>query len=128
MHYRADQPIEKPVFGLSMETVNGVYAWAHNSRDGEFVPDQIQGEGYLDLRIPRLHLQEGTYDLNAAISDYTTTHTYDFLRGCFRFDVLAVNPHESGGIAALGGKWENLTPVDGVSPVDGGSSEGETTP
>ncbi|MCW2523654.1 MAG: transporter related [Frankiales bacterium] len=117
MYYDTDQPIEKPVFGLSMDTVNGVYAWAHHSRDGEFVPDQINGSGYVDLHIPRLNLQEGTYDLNAAITDYTTTHTYDFLRGCFRFDVLASTPHESGGIAVLGGTWQNLTSDGGQAPV-----------
>lgn len=112
MHYETDVPIEKPVFGLSIDTVNGVYAWAHHSRDGEFVPDQINGRGFIDLRIPRLHLQEGTYDLNAAITDYTTSHTYDFLRGCYRFDVVNSTPHESGGIVALGGAWENLTEED----------------
>lgn len=111
LHYRTSTPIDKPVFGLALETLAGVYAWAHHSRDGQYVPDRIEGEGSIDLRIPALHLQEGTYDLLASIVDYTTTHTYDFLRGCYRFDVLASTPHESGGIAALGGIWGNL--VDG---------------
>jgi ABC-2 type transport system ATP-binding protein len=125
MYYDTDIPIEKPVFGLAMETVNGVYAWAHHSRDGDYVPDQILGHGYLDLHVPRLNLQEGTYDLNASITDYTTTHTYDFLRSCFRFDVIASTPHESGGIAALGGKWGNLTPDGGQSPELAPEAEGE---
>ncbi len=108
LHFEAAQPIDRPVFGLALETVSGVYAWAHHSRDGQFVPEQIHGAGTVDLTIPRLQLQEGTYDLNASVVDYTTTHTYDFLRNCARFDVIARAPHESGGIAVLGGTWGNL--------------------
>jgi ABC-2 type transport system ATP-binding protein len=108
LHYLADQPIDKPVFGLALETVTGVYAWAHHSRDGQFVPDRIHGAGTIDLHVPKLALQEGTYDLNASIVDYTTTHTYDFVRNCLRFDVIARTPHESGGIAVLGSQWQNL--------------------
>ena len=96
------------MFGLALETLEGVYAWAHHSRDGEFVPDRISGTGSVDLTIPRLALQGGTYDLNASIVDYTCTHTFDFLRGCGRFDVLDGTPRESGGIAVLGGTWGNL--------------------
>ena len=109
MHFTAHEPIEKPVFGLALETVSGVYAWAHHSRDGEFVPDRINGTGFVDLAVPHLQLQGGTYDLQASIVDYTTTHTFDFLRDSFRFDVIDSSPHESGGIAVLGGRWGNLT-------------------
>ena len=109
LYFVATQPIDKPVFGLALETVTGVYAWAHHSRDGQYVPDRIDGPGTIDLHIPALALQEGTYDLNASIVDYTTTHTFDFLRTCLRFDVISKTPHESGGIAVLGGRWQNLT-------------------
>ncbi len=53
-------------------------------------------------------LQPHTYDLIASIVDRTTTHTYDFLRHCYRFAVENVpgQPRESGGILALGGRWE----------------------
>jgi ABC-2 type transport system ATP-binding protein len=109
MHFEADSQVDKPVFGLALETVEGVYAWAHHSRDGDFVPDCVQGSGFVDLDVPALPLQAGTYDFNASIVDYTTTHTYDFRRSCHRFDVLTRAPHESGGIALLGGRWGNLT-------------------
>ena len=112
MHYATSEPIDKPVFGLALETIAGVYAWAHHSRDGEFVPDRISGTGSIDLAIPKLALQGGTYDLNASIVDYTCTHTFDFLRGCGRFDVLDGSPRESGGIAVLGGTWGNLVQGD----------------
>jgi len=108
MHFDTSKPIDKPVFGLALETIEGVYVWAHHSRDGNMVPDRIEGTGSIDLTVPSLPLQAGTYDLNASIVDYTTTHTYDFRRSCLRFDVLSRAPHESGGVAVLGGRWGNL--------------------
>lgn len=115
--WEASTPIDKPVFGLALENIEGVYAWAHHSRDGGFVPDRIDGRGTVDLAIPRLMLQPGTFDLLASVVDYTTTHTYDFLRHCYRFDVEAGDIRESGGIAALGGVWGNLVETEPASPV-----------
>jgi ABC-2 type transport system ATP-binding protein len=112
LHYRATEPIRRPVFGLALENLDGVYVWAHHARDGGFVPDRIAGTGRVDLTIPRLPLQEGTFDLLASVVDYRTTHTYDFLRHCYRFDVRAGLPRESGGIVAFGGTWGNLVQID----------------
>jgi ABC-type polysaccharide/polyol phosphate transport system ATPase subunit len=117
LSFRTTEPIAKPVFGLAMESLDGVYVWAHHSRDGGFVPDMISGTGTVELAVPRLMLQPGTFDLLASLVDYTTTHTYDFLRHCYRFDVEAGRPRESGGIVALGGEWGNLRPdPDGPDP------------
>ncbi|HJQ43271.1 MAG TPA: ABC transporter ATP-binding protein [Jatrophihabitantaceae bacterium] len=109
LHFSAASRIERPVFGLALETIEGVYVWAFHSRDGGYTPDAIEGSGSLDLTIPSLPLQAGTYDLNASIVDFTTTHTYDFVRSCYRFDVLTQTPHESGGLVVMGGSWGNLT-------------------
>ncbi|SOD70602.1 ABC-2 type transport system ATP-binding protein [Jatrophihabitans sp. GAS493] len=105
-HFSTTEPIDKPVFGFSIETLEGVYVWAHHSRDGNMVPDRLEGEGYVDLVFDSLRLQAGTFDLNVSVADYTTTHTYDFLRGAKRFDVLMRAPHESGGLVELGGHWQ----------------------
>ncbi|MDT4939071.1 MAG: type transport system ATP-binding protein [Pseudonocardiales bacterium] len=107
MHYDAKEPIPRPVFGFSLENIEGVYVWAHNTFDAGFVPDEIDGIGSVDLHIPALMLQPGTFDLIAGVVDHTMTHTYDFLRHCLRFEVDFGTPRESGGIVALGGKWGN---------------------
>jgi ABC-2 type transport system ATP-binding protein len=108
LHYHADELIEKPVFILALYTLDGVFAWAQNSRDGKWVPDSISGDGSVDLHIPRLALQAGTFELTAGIADHTVTHTYDSLTASIRFDILPSTPHESGGVASLGGTWSNL--------------------
>lgn len=110
--FETDRRVERPVFGLALETLEGFYVWAYHSRDGGYVPDYIEGRGSIDLTVPHLPLQAGTYDLNASIVDWTTTHTYDFMRSCYRFDVVMGTPHESGGVVVLGGQWGNLT-MDG---------------
>jgi len=107
LRYRADKAVSKPVFGLALETLDGTWLWAHHTRDAGFVPDEIAGEGVVDLRVPNLMLQPGTYDLSASVVDYTTTHQYDYLRRCLRFDVEHGTPRESGGYVALGGHWSS---------------------
>jgi ABC-2 type transport system ATP-binding protein len=107
LRYRATKPVAKPVFGLALETLDGTWLWAHHTRDAGFVPDEISGEGTVDLHVPNLVLQPGTYDLSASIVDYTTTHQYDYLRRCLRFDVEHGTPRESGGYVALGGRWSS---------------------
>jgi ABC-2 type transport system ATP-binding protein len=107
MSWQADRPVAKPVFGLALETLEGTWLWAHHTRDAGYVPDELPPSGSVDLHIPRLMLQPGTYDVSASIVDYTTTHVYDYLRRCLRFDVEHGDPRESGGYVALGGTWKS---------------------
>ncbi|GAB2685777.1 ABC transporter ATP-binding protein [Thalassiella azotivora] len=108
LHYRADETITKPVFGLALENVDGVYVWAYNSRDAGVVYDSISGTGHVDCRVPSLPLQPGTFDVIASVVDWTTQHVFDFLRHCYRFDVHLGQPRESGGIVAFGARWTDL--------------------
>lgn len=105
MHYRANERIEQPLFALALDTLAGVHVWSHNNRDGGCVPDSISGDGYVDLRVPRLSLQAGTFDTHASVNNYRGTHAYDRWRFCVRFDVLSRPDHDSGGIVDLGGSW-----------------------
>ena len=108
IHYRATQRVERPVFGLAVENLEGVYVWAFHSRDGGLEVDDITGEGYVDCAIPSLPLQPGTFDVTASIVDWTTQHTYDHRRLVARFDVEAGTPRESGGIVAMNAAWSPI--------------------
>jgi hypothetical protein len=88
-----------------MDTLAGVFVWAHNSRDGNCTPDSIKGEGSVEVCIPRLSLQAGTFDVHASVNDYLWAHVYDRWRFCLRFDVLDRPNHDGGGIVDLGGTW-----------------------
>ena len=117
VHYRTTEPVSRPVFGLALETLDGVYLWASHTRDADYVPERITGSGSVDLSVPRLMLLPGTFDLHASIVDFTTQHTYDFIRRAYRFDVDHGSPRESGGIVSLGGAWQNLTGLDPLTPA-----------
>ncbi|WP_258726393.1 ABC transporter ATP-binding protein [Cellulomonas sp. NS3] len=110
VHYTAHSPIERPVFGLALENIDGVYVWALHTRDAGLEIASIDGSGYIDCTVPRVPLQPGTFDLVASVVDWTTQHTYDLRKRTVRFDVEAGSPRESGGIVAMGADW---SPVKG---------------
>ena len=58
-HYATTEPIERPCFGMSITTIEGVVVAASTTREIGFVPDKIDGTGYIDLVIPRLPLLPG---------------------------------------------------------------------
>jgi len=105
LHYTAHQPITEPVFGLAIESHDGVYLWANNSRDAGFRVDQIDGTGHVDCVVPRLALQPGTFRLLASVVDTSTTHAYDFVRDVAEISVRHGPFPESGGYLALQGTW-----------------------
>jgi ABC-2 type transport system ATP-binding protein len=105
VHYRANEVVKKPLFALSVDTINGVHVWGHTSRDADATPDLIEGEGYIDVRVPRLNMQAGAFDVHASINDFTWTHRYDRWRFCLRFDVLSRPNHDTSGIVDLGAEW-----------------------
>jgi ABC-2 type transport system ATP-binding protein len=107
LHYLAVEPVAKPVFALALGLASGVCAWAQHSRDAPLMPTRISGPGSVDLHIPRLLLQNGSYDLHASIIDDSMTHTYDARPNSCRLEVFNHCLNESGGVAVLGGTWGN---------------------
>jgi ABC-2 type transport system ATP-binding protein len=105
MSYECSERVERPAFALALDTVDGMRVWAHHTRDGGPDIAYIEGSGHIDLVVPSLPLQPYTFDLSARILDHTLTHTYDFLRHCYRFVVETGELRESGGVVALGGRW-----------------------
>ena len=105
-HYDAHEVIERPVFGMAVHRLDVVHITGPNTRDAGCVPDRIEGKGTVDLRVDRLLLVPGTYDITASLYDYSCVHAYDFRHRSFRFDVEAGSPREEYGVVSLGGSWE----------------------
>ena len=110
--YRAVKPLQRPVFGLAIETTDGHILWGTNSREGGVDLGTVDGVGTIEFRIPRLSIQGARFDLVAAITDHSTTHVYDFLRNCIPFEIDVVRPIESGGPLSLRGEWGPLKAGD----------------
>ena len=105
LHYRFDEPVDKPVFGITIQTIDGTHVSGPTTRDADEVPDRLFGGGHVDLTFDRLMLLPGTYDVNVSLQDYSCLHPYDFRHKVLRFDVEPGQPHESFGLVALGGCW-----------------------
>ena len=103
--YTARTRIERPVFGLEIRSLNGEHLWGDHSKTGSCVPDSILGEGSMELTVPRLMLQPGSYEMAASVVDHSLMHTYDLQRSLARFDVERSDIRDTVGFLALGGTW-----------------------
>lgn len=112
-HYRTTERIARPVFGMSVHALDGTVISGPNTKDAQLIPDWIEGEGVVELEVPRLMLLPGTYNVSSAITDNEALHIYDFRNRATRFTVAPGTPHESyGGLVSLGGQWH----VDALEP------------
>jgi ABC-2 type transport system ATP-binding protein len=106
LHYEMDQPIEKPVFALSIQTLSGWEVSGPTSRDVDCVPDKLEGKGHVDILFDTLRLLPGTYDLSVSLRDYGMVHAYDVRKEVMRFDVERGPLREQAGVFALDGQWK----------------------
>ena len=93
LHYHASEPIEEPVFGIALHTLDGQHVTGPNTRDGELSVGRLSGDGHVDLRVPRLMLTPGTYELTVAAYDHSLVHAFDHREKVLRFDVTPVGLH-----------------------------------
>ena len=111
LYYRAKERISAPVFGVSIDTREGIFVWGLHGVDACYVPTSIEpGTGHLDVNIPRLALNPGSYTVSAAIQNHDMTSVIDALQKARRFDVLPGPGMESGGIITLGASFSGLSP------------------
>jgi ABC-type polysaccharide/polyol phosphate transport system ATPase subunit len=60
MHYRATSPVEEPVFGIAIHTLDGQQVTGPNTRDVGLSTGVVEGEGVVDPHVPQLLLTPGT--------------------------------------------------------------------
>jgi ABC-2 type transport system ATP-binding protein len=119
LSYSVTLPIERPVFGIAINTLEGMQVTGPNSREAGCVPDRIDGPGHVDITIDRLMLLPGTYDLTVAFTDYSALHPFDYRHRVVRFDVEPGEPRESfGGVVSLGGRWSLHVPDAVAGPAE----------
>ncbi|WP_395726230.1 ABC transporter ATP-binding protein [Nakamurella sp.] len=128
LYYKATQPVRRPVFSASITNTDGVLAWTHHASDARFVPDELSGSGSVDVHIPAMPLQPGSFDLHSSVVDESLSHSYDQYMRAIRFDVAVGVPRESGGLVSMNSRWENLTPPTRMKWFVDASGPGEPLP
>lgn len=112
MTYRTSSKIDNPVFGLGIETVEGQMLWGSNTREGDARVAIAAHRGQVEFRVAGSPLQGGRLALVGSITDQSTTHVYDFVRGEVYLNIASARPIESGGPIALSGSWQHKELVD----------------
>ena len=105
LSYTTSEPVARPVFSVSVQTLQGVVISNPTTREAELVPEKLDGSGRLELGLPRLPLLPGTYDVTVSVTDFTMAHPYDVRRNVLRFDVDRKGQTEPAGIVSFGGNW-----------------------
>lgn len=118
MRYHTNTPLSQAVFGLAIETVEARILWGSNTREAGLDITNIDGTGTVDFVVPRMPIQGQHLMLIGAITDQSTTHVYDFVRGDVYFNADSARPIESGGPIALGGSWTHTADISTEQEVD----------
>jgi lipopolysaccharide transport system ATP-binding protein len=106
IHYRAKQPVQRPVFGLAIHHESGAHITGPNTRYAGVDLPTLEGEGHVDHRFEALPLLPGTYRLSAAIVDWNLIHVHDFVDQGYTLIVQPGSNLEQHGYVSLGGTWD----------------------
>jgi ABC-type polysaccharide/polyol phosphate transport system ATPase subunit len=119
LRYSATEPIPTPVFALEVHHSSGVQVSAPNTWEAEQVPDVLAAAGTVELRVDRLLLVPGVYQLSASVGDPYGQHIQDYRHHALRFTVQHGTPRESTGLVSLGGSWTltERAPAPGAAPA-----------
>ncbi len=101
--YFARRRIEKPVFGFSLKTANGLYVFGTNTQIQKHDIPFIEGAGTVRLVLEPLRLMHGNYFLSLAIHSWD--HTEQFHRREDWWPFAVRNPTGALGMLQLDSRW-----------------------
>ncbi len=107
VHYRAQQPVYRPTFGVAIYREDGTHINGPNTVRSGYEIDMIDGEGTVDYVIESLPLLPGRYEFTAAIYDYHSIHSYDHQHRAYTFEVQAGTMLEKEGLVHIPCRWEH---------------------
>ena len=85
--YRANEPVEDPVFGFSIDDYRGYTAYGTNTRLKGLNLGTVSGEGYVDFDLKALPMLDGRYLVSVAIHSRDEQTEYHWLEKLFPFDM-----------------------------------------
>ena len=101
--YTAHRRVEKPVFGFSLKTGNGMYVYGGNTQIAGWDLPAIEGAGTVRLDLGPLRLMHGNYFLSLAIHSWD--HAEQFHRREDWWPFAVRNPGRDLGLFRLDSRW-----------------------
>jgi energy-coupling factor transporter ATP-binding protein EcfA2 len=104
IHYTAHKAVERPVFGYSLKTANGMYMYGTNTQMAETPVENLPvGEGVFRFRLDPLILREGNYFLSLSCHSWDHAIQYHRREDWYPFGVR--NRDEAPGMVTLPTVW-----------------------
>jgi len=104
IRYRAEERVERPVFGLAIHRSDGVHITGPNTRFCGYEIPWIEGEGVVRYTVPALPLLEGNYYVSVSVHNWEDTEMYDYHDQVYPLRVLP-STGERYGLITLRGEW-----------------------
>jgi ABC-type sugar transport system ATPase subunit len=104
MLYRAEERVERPVFGLAIHRSDGVHITGSDTQFAGLDIPAVEGEGIVTYTIPALPLLEGLYYISVSAHNWEDTEMFDYHDRMYGFWVLP-GTRERYGIVTLSGDW-----------------------
>jgi len=104
MHYRAEERVKRPVFGLAIHRSDGVHITGPNTQFAGLDIPVVEGEGIVTYTIPALPLLEGLYYISVSAHNWEDTEMFDYHDRMYGFWVLP-GARERYGIMTMLGNW-----------------------
>jgi lipopolysaccharide transport system ATP-binding protein len=120
VRYRADVPVAQPLVAIDIHGIDGVYCAGINTRMDNCRLGTLEGEGHVDLVIPKLSLLPGAYSISAGILDAQGLRPLDLQSRAYPFSV--VSDRRDFGVVSLEHHWQHERGP--VAAVPAGSRHG----
>ena len=104
MRYRAEERVERPVFGLAIHRGDGLLITGPNTQFAGYEIPAVEGAGGVRYTVSELPLLEGTYYISVSSHNWEDTEMYDYHDRLYPFRVVRLTG-EQYGILTLRGKW-----------------------
>lgn len=109
MEYTVRRPVSSPIFGIGIQSKDGVHVTGPNTATANFNLGEVKGSGKITYTIPSLPLLDGEYFFSVSATDNLDTELYDYHDNSYPFQV--VNDSGTGekfGVVTLRGEWQHI--------------------
>lgn len=105
LHYRAESPVENPIFGLTLSAQNGTLVTGTSTHLDQMPTGVLHGDGAIDYVLDRLQLTPGRYQVGIAVQDQHVQHHFDLAEALTALTVRLSEGSAARGVVDLGGRW-----------------------